>query len=297
MIELGKNIRDVELPENYFDCLLANPSFYTNLDFYYKYNKDGTKKKVTTNTKKKLAKIRIWEKCIGALKPGAFGVVFVPRKYLHRVACDIEDAGFEIRDTIIWQYKARVLYAREDDPKMQSVLRATWEPILLIRKPFEFTNVKQNWDKWKVGKLNLHEARMYDLTYEKFDSKGRPKNKPLDTKSPSNLFRTHLFMDGRDNFIYYDRRPSLEFINLKFENRKTYVGNKRRQLVKPEIVYEYLLKIISWKGFKVLDPTSGFGALSIICEKHGRQYFGYEEHMKYKEIYDKYKIPYVINKK
>jgi DNA modification methylase len=38
------------------------------------------------------------------LKPGAYMLVFGGTRTAHRVACAIEDAGFEIRDTLMWVY-------------------------------------------------------------------------------------------------------------------------------------------------------------------------------------------------
>lgn len=45
-----------------------------------------------------------WEKCLTVLKPGGYLLVFGGSRTFHRIACAIEDAGFEIRDTIMWLY-------------------------------------------------------------------------------------------------------------------------------------------------------------------------------------------------
>lgn len=45
-----------------------------------------------------------WEKCLNVLKPGGYLLCFGASRNFHRVACAIEDAGFEIRDTILWLY-------------------------------------------------------------------------------------------------------------------------------------------------------------------------------------------------
>ena len=45
-----------------------------------------------------------WEKCYTVLKPGGHMLVFGGSRTMHRIACAIEDAGFEIRDTIMWIY-------------------------------------------------------------------------------------------------------------------------------------------------------------------------------------------------
>ena len=45
-----------------------------------------------------------WEKCYQVLKPGGYLLAFGGSRTFHRIACAIEDAGFEIRDTIMWIY-------------------------------------------------------------------------------------------------------------------------------------------------------------------------------------------------
>ena len=45
-----------------------------------------------------------WEKCLKVLKPGGYLLAFGGSRTSHRIACAIEDAGFEIRDTIMWLY-------------------------------------------------------------------------------------------------------------------------------------------------------------------------------------------------
>ena len=45
-----------------------------------------------------------WKKCYDALKSGGHMLVFGGSRTFHRIACAIEDAGFEIRDTILWLY-------------------------------------------------------------------------------------------------------------------------------------------------------------------------------------------------
>ena len=45
-----------------------------------------------------------WHKCYQVLKPGGYLLAFGGSRTSHRIACAIEDAGFEIRDTIMWLY-------------------------------------------------------------------------------------------------------------------------------------------------------------------------------------------------
>ena len=45
-----------------------------------------------------------WKQCYEVLKPGGYLLAFGGSRTYHRIAVAIEDAGFEIRDTIMWLY-------------------------------------------------------------------------------------------------------------------------------------------------------------------------------------------------
>lgn len=45
-----------------------------------------------------------WEKVLKLLKPGGYLLAFGGTRTYHRLACAIEDAGFEIRDCVMWMY-------------------------------------------------------------------------------------------------------------------------------------------------------------------------------------------------
>jgi len=46
----------------------------------------------------------VWEECMRVLKPGGHLLAFAGSRTYHRMAVRIEDAGFEIRDQIMWVY-------------------------------------------------------------------------------------------------------------------------------------------------------------------------------------------------
>ncbi len=46
----------------------------------------------------------IWRECLRVLKPGGHLLAFAGTRTQHRMACNIEDAGFDIRDMIAWVY-------------------------------------------------------------------------------------------------------------------------------------------------------------------------------------------------
>src|SRR6185369_12687205 len=48
--------------------------------------------------------VDFWAEVYRVLKPGAFVAAFGASRGYHRMACAIEDAGFEIRDSLMWMY-------------------------------------------------------------------------------------------------------------------------------------------------------------------------------------------------
>lgn len=48
--------------------------------------------------------VELWAECLRVLKPGGHVLAFGATRSYHRMACAIEDAGFEIRDSVHWSY-------------------------------------------------------------------------------------------------------------------------------------------------------------------------------------------------
>jgi DNA modification methylase len=69
-----------------------------------------------------------WSEVLRVLKPGGWLVAFGGTRTYHRLTCAIEDAGFDIRDCLMWLYGSGF-------PKGKGCLKPGWEPIVLARKP------------------------------------------------------------------------------------------------------------------------------------------------------------------
>jgi site-specific DNA-methyltransferase (adenine-specific) len=70
------------------------------------------------------------EECLRVLKPGGHLLAFGGTRTWHRLAVAVEDAGFEIRDSIAWMYGSGF-------PKHRAALKPAFEPIVMGRKPFK----------------------------------------------------------------------------------------------------------------------------------------------------------------
>lgn len=120
--------------------------------------------------------VELWKECLRVLKPGGHLLSFGGTRTYHRMACAIEDAGFEIRDQMQWIYgsgwpKGQDI-SKGIDKKLPSTdeakqwngwntsLKPANEPICLARKPLSEKTVVANVLKWGTGGLNIDACRV-----------------------------------------------------------------------------------------------------------------------------------------
>ena len=125
--------------------------------------------------------VELWTEALRVLKPGGHLLAFSGSRTYHRMAVAIEDAGFQIRDQIMWLYGSgfpkshnvskgidkAVGAVREvvGTPAAQqwegwgTALKPAHEPIVLARKPFAGT-VANNVMQHGTGALNIDGSRV-----------------------------------------------------------------------------------------------------------------------------------------
>lgn len=162
-----------ELEDNSIDSIVTDPPY--ELGFMGKsWDKTG----IAYN-------VELWKECLRVLKPGGHLLSFGGTRTYHRMACAIEDAGFEIRDQIQWIYgsgmpksldvsrkideKLGSKRGKYDDPITSPAalfngygtgLKPSNEPILLARKPLSEKNVVENVLTYNTGALNIDDCRV-----------------------------------------------------------------------------------------------------------------------------------------
>lgn len=94
------------------------------------------------------------------LKPGGYLLSFSSPRTYHRMTSGIEDAGFEIRDQIMWIFGSGFPKSHNGEWG-GTAAKPAHEPIVVARKPLEGT-VEQNWRKWGTGALNIDGCRVGD---------------------------------------------------------------------------------------------------------------------------------------
>ena len=82
--------------------------------------------------------VDVWAECLRVLKPGGHLLAFAGTRTQHRMACRIEDAGFEIRDMIAWVYGSGFPKSHNGEWG-GTALKPALEPITMARKPLSIT--------------------------------------------------------------------------------------------------------------------------------------------------------------
>lgn len=102
--------------------------------------------------------VEIWAECLRVLKPGGYLLAFAGTRTQHRMACRIEDGGFEIRDMIAWVYGSGFPKSH-NGPWGGTALKPALEPLTVARKPLVGT-VAANFEQYGTGALNIDGCRI-----------------------------------------------------------------------------------------------------------------------------------------
>ena len=157
-LKLGDNVETLkQYPDNYFDSIVTDPPY--GIEFL---GKDWDKNTGVMET---------WQECYRVLKPGGHILAFSAARTYHNLATNIELAGFEIRDQLMWLYgsgfpKAQDIGKSLDKRELENdwhgwktALKPAHEPIVMARKPFKGSTI-DNVLEHSVGAMNIDESRI-----------------------------------------------------------------------------------------------------------------------------------------
>jgi DNA modification methylase len=135
------------LPESSIDAIVTDPPY--ELGFMGKgWDKSGIANDPA-----------MWAEALRVLKPGGHLLAFSGSRTYHRMVCAIEDAGFEIRDQIMWVYGSGFPKSHNIGNGWGTALKPAHEPIVVARKPLQGT-VAANVQQWGTGALNIDGCRV-----------------------------------------------------------------------------------------------------------------------------------------
>jgi DNA modification methylase len=227
-----------------------------------------------------------WQEVRRVLKPGAFCLSFCSPELYHRMAMNVERAGFRIMDMINWIVTTKMAKTNR--------LKPAHEPIVVAQKPFTGT-IKQNYEEWGVGTINIdgarvpwegrpptgwtrggHQRRVFGKSETQSD---RAKDGTVDANP-----------DGRypsDVMGHFDQPDIQKYFYAPRVTRREKGEYNDHPTVKPINLMRYLVRIYTPTGGKVLDPFNGTGTTGIASIQEGRSYVGIELNEHYRQISEK----------
>jgi hypothetical protein len=118
--------------------------------------------------------VETYQECLRVLKPGGHILAFSAARTYHHLAITLEQAGFEIRDQIMWIYSSGFPKSQDVGKSIQrsnkneeptawsgwgTALKPAHEPIALARKPIKLS-IARNCQTHGVGALNIDATRI-----------------------------------------------------------------------------------------------------------------------------------------
>ena len=238
-----------------------------------------------------------WRECLRVLKPGGHLLAFAGTRTQHRIAVNIEDAGFEIRDMIAWVYGSgfpKSLNLKDEWAGWGTALKPAMEPITVARKPLRGT-VASNVLEYGTGGLNIDGCRV--ATDENLNGGGySPGYKSssflkyggkLEYSQPHGRWPANLIHDGSEEVTELLDSAARYFYCAKASNADRNEGLEERNhhpTVKPTDLMRYLCRLVTPPGGLILDPYMGSGSTGKAAMLEGFGFVGCEMEPEYMEI-------------
>ena len=146
---------------------------------------------------------KLWKEVLRVLKPGGHLLSFSHSRTYHRQAVAVEDAGFEIRDQIMWIYGSGFPKSHnignklgEEYKGIGTALKPAHEPIVMARKPFNGT-VAKNVLEWGTGGINIDECRVGtdEITTNGYGDKGFVAQEGYEPSTHQGRFPANIIFD------------------------------------------------------------------------------------------------------
>ena len=258
-----------QYPDNHFDSVVTDPPY--GIEFL---GKDWD-----SNT----GAIEVWQECLRVLKPGGYMLAFSAARTYHRLAVNLEDVGFEIKDQIMWLYGSGFPKAQDIGKKSGNDEWAGWktglkpahEPIVMCRKPL---------DNKVIGEIEGYQKYFYS---PKVNRKERHNGLFEDSKDIPIMFAGDEggganAVNIRNNITGYSDLDKYGGEEIKTSKDNT-LGNNH-PTVKPVALMNYLVTLITPPNGKVLDPFNGSGSTGMAVKEFGGEYTGIDLDENYIEI-------------
>ena len=194
--------------------------------------------------------VSVWSEVYRTMKSGSYILAFGGTRTWHRLAVAIEDAGFNIRDTIMWVYGTGFPKGHNIGKSVGEIdwngygtaLKPAYEPVIMAMKPVDKTYA-HNAEKHGLAGINIDASRVGNevMSYDGFNANhpypstrfaDRSTYTPIDPKDMNRevtgRYPANLVHDGSDEVVknFPDRKTT--YVTKDHKNNrstKSAVGN------------------------------------------------------------------------
>jgi site-specific DNA-methyltransferase (adenine-specific) len=255
-----------------------------------------------------------WAAVLRVAKPGAYLLAFGGTRTHHRLTCAIEDAGWEIRDCLMWLYGSGW-------PKGKGCLKPAYEPIVLARKPGPKV-LPLNIDECRVECADAPEGRVghgggSNGVYAQ-DDWTKANQATMGGPMPAGRWPANVVHDGSDEVLgafaafgetrsnkgsrrrsgkraqdghgkpdgyrmnggvmaeYGDTGTAARFFYCAKASKSDRGEGNAHPTVKPSALMRHLVRLVTPAGGTVMDPFAGSGSTGVARVREGLAFVGVE---------------------
>jgi len=255
-------------------------------------------------------------KALRVLKPGGHLLAFSGNRTHHRLFTGVEDAGFEVRDTVTWHYGSGFPRSLNLDQSgwegWGTSLKPSTEFVVLARNPLSEDTIAENVMEHGTGAINIDACRIGDGV----DQGRHPANLVLDETAAEQLdeqsgelsssptgFDAAYSIDGSHDGYQSDAHEdyvvmeSMQYDDEGGASRFFYTSKASRSertmdgridnphpTVKPVDLMEWLVQLTTAEEQIVLDPFCGSGTTLVAAKNVGRKFVGIELNPEYADV-------------
>jgi DNA modification methylase len=300
------------LPAGCVDAVITDPPY--GIDFHgCRWDGQTIRKETGARTLRRTAaeSFQAWSvtwasECLRVMRPGAHLAAFGAPRTAHRLACALEDAGLELRDTLMWLYGTGIPKSRRLAGGQATGLKPAYEPILLARKPLDGT-VERNVARHRTGALNASACRVGGrfpanlvLTHHPncrtgacasrcpaaiLDAAAGPR-RVGSLHGPSRLFYCPKAARRERNAgcEHLPERPLDLFPRAGRSTTRPRPAPNDHPTVKPIALMRWLVRLLAPEGGLVLDPFCGSGSTGCAAVAEDRRFLGVDRDSHYIEV-------------
>jgi len=223
-----------------------------------------------------------WEAILDRMKPGAHLFAFGGTRTHHRLMVAIEDAGFEIRDVLMWVYGSGFPKSLDVSKAIDKVNGEDGR----TQDDFGFASPEvkgRTWEgRWPANFIHDGSDEVVELFPDSKDGVAIQRNR--DGQVHNEIYGAYA-KPPKSDVGYGGGGSAARFFYCAKASKKERGENNNHPTVKPLALIQYLCNLITPPNGIILDPFAGSGTTGIAAIKLNRRFILIEQEPKYCAVF------------